>query len=88
MKTILALLCPPVAVLLTGRPLSAVLTLALTLLFWLPGMAHAMMIVSQDFRAGTVHHESAPRESPAAAWLALIGLLFVMVVGVMFWPSI
>ena len=37
--------CPPVAVLLTGRMGSFLLSLVLTLLFWIPGMVHACLVV-------------------------------------------
>jgi uncharacterized membrane protein YqaE (UPF0057 family) len=41
----LAILLPPLAVLLTGRPLSALLNLVLTLIGWIPGMIHAILVV-------------------------------------------
>jgi uncharacterized membrane protein YqaE (UPF0057 family) len=37
--------CPPIAILLTGRMGSFLLSLVLTLLFWVPGMIHAMLVV-------------------------------------------
>ncbi len=89
MKTILALICPPLAVVLTGRPLTAVLTLALTLLFWVPGMIHAMLIVSHDFkeeRDGAVLPLRKP-ESNGMALLALVGLLSVIAAGGLAWPA-
>jgi uncharacterized membrane protein YqaE (UPF0057 family) len=46
MRYILAILLPPVAVLVCGRPVQFVLNLVLTLLFWIPGMIHAMLVVS------------------------------------------
>ena len=42
---ILAILCPPIAVLLTGKPIQAVLNLFLSLLFYFPGLIHAMSVV-------------------------------------------
>ncbi len=45
MRYLLAILLPPVAVLLCGKPLQAVLNLVLTLLFWIPGMIHALIVV-------------------------------------------
>jgi len=47
MLYLLAILLPPLAVLLTGRPLQAVLNLFLTLLFYFPGMLHAILVVSE-----------------------------------------
>ena len=62
MLYLLAIVLPPVAVLMTGRPLSALLNCFLTLLFWIPGIIHAMMIVSEhkadkraDRMARTIH---------------------------------
>jgi len=89
MTTILALVCPPLAVLRTGRPLTAVLTLALTLLFWLPGMIHAMMIVSQDHREEQRGTDPSSRvhESSTSASLALLALLMLLAGGWYFWPE-
>ncbi len=47
MLYLLALLLPPVAVLLTGRPFQALLNLVLTLLFWVPGVIHAVLVVNE-----------------------------------------
>jgi len=41
---------PPIAVLLTGRILSFLLSLLLTLLGWIPGVIHACLVVS-DYQA-------------------------------------
>jgi uncharacterized membrane protein YqaE (UPF0057 family) len=45
MKIILAIFLPPVAVLLCGKPLAALLNLVLCLLFWIPGVIHAIYVV-------------------------------------------
>lgn len=45
---ILAILLPPLAVLLCGRPIQAVLNFCLTLCFWIPGMIHAIMVVNDS----------------------------------------
>ena len=47
MLYLLAILLPPLAVLLTGRPFQAVLNLLLTMLFWIPGMLHAILVVNE-----------------------------------------
>ena len=46
MLYLLAIILPPVAVLLAGKPIQAVLNLVLTLCFWVPGVIHAFLVVS------------------------------------------
>ncbi|ARK30597.1 YqaE/Pmp3 family membrane protein [Halalkalibacter krulwichiae] len=46
MMYLIAVLLPPLAVLLAGRPFQAVLNLILTMFFWLPGAIHACFIVA------------------------------------------
>lgn len=43
----IAILFPPLAVLLTGRPFQALLNLILTLCFWIPGVVHAILVVNE-----------------------------------------
>lgn len=44
----LAILLPPVAVLLAGgRPMQALLNLGLTVLGWIPGVIHAFLVVGE-----------------------------------------
>ncbi|WP_416722822.1 YqaE/Pmp3 family membrane protein [Bacillus stercoris] len=50
MMYLLAVLCPPLAVLFSGKPFQALLNLILTCIFWLPGAIHACFIVA-DRRA-------------------------------------
>lgn len=47
----LYLLCllPPVAVLVAGKPIQAVLNLVLTLLFYVPGLIHAILVVNAHY---------------------------------------
>jgi len=45
MRYFLAILLPPVAVLLCGKPFQFVLNILLTILFWIPGMIHALFVV-------------------------------------------
>ena len=57
MRFFLAFILPPVAVLLCGKPLQALLNLFLTLFFWLPGVVHACLVVNahlSDLRAERV----------------------------------
>jgi uncharacterized membrane protein YqaE (UPF0057 family) len=46
MRYLLAILLPPVAVLLCGKPFLAILNLLLTLCFWIPGVVHALFVVN------------------------------------------
>jgi uncharacterized membrane protein YqaE (UPF0057 family) len=45
MRYLLAILLPPVAVLMCGKPVQALLNLVLTCCFWIPGMIHALLVV-------------------------------------------
>jgi uncharacterized membrane protein YqaE (UPF0057 family) len=45
-RYLLAILLPPVAVLLCGKPFLAILNLILTLCFWIPGVIHALFVVN------------------------------------------
>jgi len=47
MLYLLAIIFPPLAVLLTGRPIQALLNLVLTLCFWIPGVIHAILVVNE-----------------------------------------
>jgi uncharacterized membrane protein YqaE (UPF0057 family) len=47
MLYLLAIIFPPLAVLLTGRPVQALLNLILTLFFWIPGVIHAILVVNE-----------------------------------------
>jgi uncharacterized membrane protein YqaE (UPF0057 family) len=46
MRYFLAIILPPVAVLLCGKPIQFVLNILLTLLFWIPGVVHAVLVVN------------------------------------------
>jgi uncharacterized membrane protein YqaE (UPF0057 family) len=45
MRYLLAILLPPVAVLLCGKPIQFLLNIVLTLLFYVPGAVHAVLVV-------------------------------------------
>ncbi|CAN5534992.1 YqaE/Pmp3 family membrane protein [soil metagenome] len=47
MLYLLAIIFPPLAVLFTGRPLQALLNVVLTLLLWIPGVVHAILVVNE-----------------------------------------
>lgn len=64
MRYLLAIILPPVAVLLCGKPLQALLNVLLTLMFWIPGAVHALFVVNShlaDKRAERI--ERAIRET-------------------------
>ena len=46
MLYLLAIFLPPVAVLLCGKPIQALVNLLLTILGWIPGVIHAILVVS------------------------------------------
>ncbi|WP_226085632.1 YqaE/Pmp3 family membrane protein [Mesobacillus sp. S13] len=46
MMYLLAVILPPVAVLLKGKPFQALLNLVLTIFFWLPGVIHAWIVIN------------------------------------------
>lgn len=48
MLYLLAIFLPPVAVLLVGKPVQALLNLFLWLCFWVPGVIHAFMVISES----------------------------------------
>jgi uncharacterized membrane protein YqaE (UPF0057 family) len=45
MRYFLAIVLPPVAVILCGRPIQFALNVLLTLCFWVPGAVHALLVV-------------------------------------------
>jgi len=42
---LLAILLPPIAVFLCGKPFQAILSILLTICFWVPGIIHAIFVV-------------------------------------------
>jgi uncharacterized membrane protein YqaE (UPF0057 family) len=57
MRYVLAILLPPIAVLSCGKPFQALVNLILTLLLWVPGVVHALLVVHEyheDRRADRV----------------------------------
>ena len=45
MLYLLAILFPPVAVLVAGKPFQAILNVLLTLMMWFPGAIHAIFVI-------------------------------------------
>lgn len=56
MRYFLAILLPPIAVLLCGKPFQTILCIILTLLGWLPGAIHAIFVTNK-FYADRRHNE-------------------------------
>ena len=46
MRYLLAIILPPIAVLLCGKPVQFLFNIFLTLLFWIPGVIHAILVVN------------------------------------------
>lgn len=46
---LVAILLPPLAVLIAGKPFQAVLNFVLTLLLWVPGVIHALFVVHNHY---------------------------------------
>ena len=46
MRYLLAIVFPPLAVLSCGKPFQAILNLVLTFCLWIPGVVHALFVVS------------------------------------------
>lgn len=44
---LLAVILPPLAVLLCGKPFQGIINFFLTCIFWIPGMIHALMVVNE-----------------------------------------
>lgn len=45
MRYLIAILLPPLAVFLCGKPMVGILNIFLTLCFWIPGVVHALFVV-------------------------------------------
>jgi len=57
LRFIFAIILPPLAVLLCGKPFQALLNIFLTVLGWIPGMIHAVLVVNShkaDKRAARI----------------------------------
>ncbi len=49
MRYLIAIILPPVAVLFCGKPIQALLNLLLTLLLYIPGLIHALLVVNDYY---------------------------------------
>lgn len=47
MLYILCIIFPPLAVLLVGKPIQALINFGLSLIFWFPGVIHAFLVVNE-----------------------------------------
>ena len=45
MRYLLAILLPPIAVFVCGKPIQGIINIVLTLLFYVPGAIHAVLVV-------------------------------------------
>lgn len=67
---LVAILFPPLAVLICGKPVQAVINFFLTLCLWIPGMIHAILVVNArnaDRRHKEMMLAMANRPAPAPA---------------------
>jgi uncharacterized membrane protein YqaE (UPF0057 family) len=48
MRALFCIICPPFAILLCGKPISAMFNMFLCLFFWIPGVIHAFAVVDQS----------------------------------------
>jgi uncharacterized membrane protein YqaE (UPF0057 family) len=46
---LVAILLPPLAVLLAGKPFQALINVVLTLMIWIPGVIHALFVVNNYY---------------------------------------
>jgi uncharacterized membrane protein YqaE (UPF0057 family) len=49
MRYFLCFLCPPLAILTTGKIGALILNIILTLFFWIPGIIHAILVVNKFY---------------------------------------
>ncbi|MFJ7638214.1 YqaE/Pmp3 family membrane protein [Peribacillus sp. NPDC097206] len=59
MLYLIAILFPPLAVLLAGKPIQALLNLILTLFFYVPGLIHAILVVHDKKADNRMKHQAA-----------------------------
>ena len=68
MRALFVFICPPLAVLSCWKPVSAFFNMVLCMLFWVPGVFHAMMVVQQHHeKHQTTRVVKAIRRGPTAA---------------------
>jgi uncharacterized membrane protein YqaE (UPF0057 family) len=56
MRYFLAIVFPPLAVLLCGRPIQALLNLFLLLFLWVPAVVHALLVVHDHLSEKRLRH--------------------------------
>ena len=49
MRYFLCFLCPPIAILTTGKIGALILNIILTLCFWVPGIIHSILVVNKYY---------------------------------------
>lgn len=95
MRYLLAILIPPLAVLLCNRPVQAVLNFALWLACLLPGIVHGLLIVGQTIQEerqaeliAAVSGQPTPRKSSEWSWvvaLLMMALIFGGMISLAAW---
>jgi uncharacterized membrane protein YqaE (UPF0057 family) len=65
MLYLVAIILPPLAVFLAGKPFQALINIPLTIFFWIPGMIHAFFVVHNHY--ADVRTERIIRATEAAA---------------------
>jgi uncharacterized membrane protein YqaE (UPF0057 family) len=45
---LIAIIFPPLAVLLKGKPIQALLNCVFSLFFWIPGVIHALLVINKS----------------------------------------
>jgi uncharacterized membrane protein YqaE (UPF0057 family) len=64
MRYLFAIILPPLAVLLCGKPIQFLFNIILTMLGWIPGVIHALLVVNSHLADNrTARLERAIRES-------------------------
>lgn len=63
---LIAIICPPFAVLIAGRRKQALVNLLLTVLFYIPGLLHALITIKSahaDYEAVHIHNRVSTKDS-------------------------
>ncbi|MGF9893338.1 YqaE/Pmp3 family membrane protein [Priestia megaterium] len=58
MLYLLAIIFPPLAVLLTGKPVQAVLNFVLSLCLYVPGVIHAILVINESKQTKRINKQT------------------------------
>lgn len=64
MRILLAILVPPLAVMLCGKPRQVAINLLLCLALWLPGIVHALLVVNHYLEERKTYRPTLGRPNP------------------------